>query len=235
MKSYILGIVVAMILSVAYALSNTAEITVKFFNLQTTFPQGMWEVIVFALGILIMGLISICESIESYVKNRKKTKELTKRIAQLEDERKSLLTTLGSFGWKYREEDEPHALPEPDPKYAGTPQTKAACDFDFHPGQGETRDLGKPELYDAAEPQKNAEVKPSFLKTFILSVFKRAKNTEAEQDAMEPVLGETGEQTAHQENVCSIPENVCLIPEPDTEEHDAAPSAEIEDEEKSEI
>ncbi|MDR0764730.1 MAG: LapA family protein [Synergistaceae bacterium] len=108
MKSYIVGIAVAMILSAVYALSNTDEITIKFLDLRMTLRQGIWEIIVFALGVLIMWIISLCASMEVYIKNRKKTKELTKRVTQLEDERTSLLATLRGFGWNDRGEDVKH-------------------------------------------------------------------------------------------------------------------------------
>ncbi|MDR1132739.1 MAG: LapA family protein [Synergistaceae bacterium] len=229
MKSYILGIVVAMILSATYALSNTAEITVKILNLQTTLPQGIWEVIVFAFGVLIMWLISVCASIETYVKHRKKTKELTKRITQLEDERKSLLDTLRSFGWKDREEAEPHVLPEPSPKREEAPEVKTAYDHDSHRESEATCDRDKPELSATAEPPKNAEIKPFLLKikTSISSIFKREKNGETEHDATETVSDKTDEQTA-------CPENVCLMPE-SAEEYDAESASETEDKEKFEI
>jgi uncharacterized membrane protein YciS (DUF1049 family) len=263
MKSYILGIVVAMILSAAYVLSNTAEITVKFLRLETTFSQGIWEVIVFALGILIMWLISVCASVETYIKNRKKTKGLTKRIAQLEDERKSLLDTLRSFGWKDRAEDKPQALAEQNPSREETGGiAKTVCEIDGRQtpepsGEPEAKAVSdKPELSDNAESRQNADAKPHFLKTLISSLFGREKKPDAGQDAAKTVSDETDAQASGPENVCSIPEiepdeekydtqaagaeNVCCsIPdieiEETGEEYDARTSAETEDKEKSEI
>jgi uncharacterized integral membrane protein len=227
MKSYILGIVVAIILSAVYALSNTTEITVRFLSLQTTFPQGMWEAMVFGCGVLIMSLISFCESIETYVKNRKKTKELTKRIAQLEDERKSLLAALGSFGWK----DRTGAEPRHEETHGSAQNT---CEPDSHVASDPTREplenviLDKRELSDGVEPRNDDEVKPSFLKTLISTVFKREKKTETERDPAKSAGRETGTQTSGQENVCSIPE-------PAGEKYGAQAITETKDEEKSEI
>ena len=238
MKSYILGIVIVMILSAAYALSNTAEITIKFLNLQATFPQGYWEVIIFGLGVLIMWLISVCESVETYVKNRKKTKELIKRIAQLEDERKSLFDTLRSFGWKDRDEDETQVSPEPNPRHECRSDTKTDSDLGFHREPGPPRESeakavsDNPALSDGVESQKNAEVKPPFLKTFISSVFKREKNVEARHEASEVIRSETNAQTAGPENVCSIPE---FESEPAEEKYGAQAVTETEEKEKSEI
>ncbi|MDR1581333.1 MAG: LapA family protein [Synergistaceae bacterium] len=235
MKSNILGIMVAMILSAVYVLSNTAEITVKFLSLEMTFHQGLWEIIVFGTGVLIMGLISFCAEIEMYVKNRKKTKELTKRVAQLEDERKSLLDTLRNFGWKDRGKDEPHDSPEHNPiheearsdaKTVHEPHYRQASEPPREPE--EKIILDKQELPDGAEPQKVGEAKPPFLKTLISSVFKREKKTETAQDVTAVVSDETDAQAASSENVCSIPE-------PDEEECDVQAVTETEDKEKSEI
>jgi uncharacterized membrane protein YciS (DUF1049 family) len=244
MKSYLLGIVAAMILSAAYALSNTAEITVKFLNLQRTFNQGLWEIIVFGCGVLIMWFISVCASIETYIKNRKKTKELTKRVAQLEDERKSLLAALRSFGWKDRGENESPDSPEPDPRReesGGGAET--VCEPDFHrapehPPEPEEKVVSdKRELSGGTEHPENAEAKSSFLTTLIASVasaFKREKKPETEGGATEPKPLETDAQAPEGENApsCAIPEF-----EPDEEGYDARTTmaAETEDEEKSKI
>ena len=232
MKSYILGIVVAMILSAAYALSNTAEITVKFLNLETTFPQGMWEVIVFGCGVLIMWFISVCASIEMYVRHRRKAKELTKRITQLEDERKSLLATLRSFGWKDREEDKTQDAPDlskPHPKYVEVSDAKTSHYSDPPREAEEKVNSDKSESSDGAESQKNAEARPHFLKTLISSVFKREKKSGGEHEPTEAVSDETEEAQKKPE------ENVCMIPEPAGEEYDVQVVTETDNKEKSEI
>jgi uncharacterized integral membrane protein len=98
MKSYILGMMVAIVLSAAYAFSNTGEISVSFLSFEYNFPQGIWEVFLFASGALIMWFFSVAASFELYSSNRKKNREMAKRIAELEDEKKSLLTTLQHIG-----------------------------------------------------------------------------------------------------------------------------------------
>jgi uncharacterized integral membrane protein len=248
MKSYILTIVVVMILSAVYALSNTAEITVQFLTLQTTFPQGLWEVIVFACGVLIMGIASISASVETYVKNRKKGKELTKRIAQLEDERKSLLGALTSFGWKSHDEGEPQGSSEPNSRREeASVAAKTVYDPDSHRAPEHPREpegkvvLDKRELSGGTEPRENAEVKPSFLAKLISSissVFKREKKPEAANDATEAEHQETESQMSGQENVCScsIPEFESE-PEPESagEGYAAQAVTKTEEKEKSEI
>jgi hypothetical protein len=185
-----------------------------------------------------MWLISVCAAIETYVKHRKKTKELTKRITQLEDERKPLLDTLRSFGWKDREEAVPQVLPEPSPKREEAPETKTAYDLDSHRESEATCGRDKPELSDAVEPPKNAEVKPFLLKikTSISSIFKREKNVETDHNATETVSDKMDEQTTSDttDEQTTCPENVCPMQEP-AEEYDAESAAETEDKEKSEI
>ncbi|MDR1470950.1 MAG: LapA family protein [Synergistaceae bacterium] len=94
MRSYILAIAVAMLLAAIYAFQNAAEISVSFFMFERSFPQGVWEAILFSLGAVLMWLFSILATFETYSKNRKTTKDLNKRIADLEEEKKSLLGAL---------------------------------------------------------------------------------------------------------------------------------------------
>lgn len=94
MRSYILAIAVALFLSAAYAIQNDAEVTVYFFGLRRAFPQGWWDIAFFAAGALLMWLFSIVGSLEIVKTNRRETKERDRRIAALEEEKKSLLAAL---------------------------------------------------------------------------------------------------------------------------------------------
>ena len=94
MRSYILAVAVAMLLSAVYAFQNGAEITVQFLMFSRKFPQGVWEVIVFSVGAFLMWFFSIIASVEIHTKHTKQLKERDKRIAELEDEKKSLLTAF---------------------------------------------------------------------------------------------------------------------------------------------
>lgn len=54
MKSYILAIAITMFLSALYAFQNIGDVTVKFFVFERTFPQGVWDVLLFASGAVLM-------------------------------------------------------------------------------------------------------------------------------------------------------------------------------------
>lgn len=94
MRSYVLAVAVAMLLSAVYAFQNTAEITVRFLMLERKLPQGVWEVIIFSVGAFLMWLFSIIASLEIRSRNNRQIKERDKRIAELEEEKKSLLTAF---------------------------------------------------------------------------------------------------------------------------------------------
>ncbi|MDR1965866.1 MAG: lipopolysaccharide assembly protein LapA domain-containing protein [Synergistaceae bacterium] len=100
MKSYLLGIIVVMVMSMAYAVQNDAEITVRFFVFQKSFPQGLWEGVLFSASAVIMWFFSVFASIELYSANKKKTKELSKRIEDLESEKKTIFAALQQLSGK---------------------------------------------------------------------------------------------------------------------------------------
>jgi uncharacterized integral membrane protein len=164
MRSYLLGIVTAILLSAVYAFSNTGEISVCFLNLEYKFPQGIWEIFLFAAGALMMWFFSVAASFELHTANKKKTREMTKRIADLEDEKKSLLTTLQHIGENTGFNARIHATPpEPDRKT-------------FH--EDKTLDTA---VQTAAKPEnkKTKDSTPSFLKNLYGSFFAGGENTEA--------------------------------------------------------
>ncbi|MDR1482231.1 MAG: LapA family protein [Synergistaceae bacterium] len=93
MKVHILAIAVSILLTAIYSIQNSQEITVRFFS-TWTFRQGVWEAILFAGGVLIMWISSMFGSWDTYVRNKKVVKEKDKRIAELEEERKSLISAI---------------------------------------------------------------------------------------------------------------------------------------------
>jgi len=109
MRSYILAVAVAMLISAVYAFQNAAEITVQFLMFSRKFPQGVWEVIVFSAGAFLMWFFSVIASVEIHTKHTKQIKERDKRIAELEDEKKSLLTAFAHIA----PGTDPLAKPEP--------------------------------------------------------------------------------------------------------------------------
>ena len=94
MRSYILAVAVSMLLAAVYTFQNTSEITVHFLVFQRAFPQGVWEVILFSIGAVLMWFFSILASIETHTTHRKEVKERDKRISELEEERSSLLNAF---------------------------------------------------------------------------------------------------------------------------------------------
>jgi len=114
MKSYFLGIVVAIGLSAVYVTNNTTDVTINFLGFQTSLNQGLWEVFLFGIGAIIMWVLSIGASIESYTAQKKRFKELNKKIEELENEKKSLLAALQNIGHPkaaIMPADEKHAEP----------------------------------------------------------------------------------------------------------------------------
>jgi uncharacterized membrane protein YciS (DUF1049 family) len=114
---YILAIAVSILLAAIYASQNAAEISVRFFMFEKNFQQGIWEAILFSTGAVIMWFFSVLAAFESYSRNRKVTMDLNKKIASLEEDKKSLLETLRHLspgsGYAYSDEAPSAELPAP--------------------------------------------------------------------------------------------------------------------------
>ncbi len=91
MKSYILAIAAAMFVSAVYVFQNTGDVTIRFLFFEGNYQQGVWDVILFSVGVLLMWVFSIFSSFETRSKYRTQIKELDKKIAALEEEKNSLL------------------------------------------------------------------------------------------------------------------------------------------------
>lgn len=94
MKSYILAVAFSMLLSAIYAFQNMADITVRFITFQRDVPQGVWEVILFSFGAVLMWFFSILASLENAKKYRGQIKERDAKITSLENEKTSLLNAF---------------------------------------------------------------------------------------------------------------------------------------------
>ena len=156
MKSYLLGLLVAVVMSAIYVTNNADEISVNFLRFNTTFHQGIWEVFVFALGALIMWFFSVFASLETYYSNSKKTKELSKKIEELESEKKSLFAALENLGNK--------------PKQAGQ---NLICGIS---GPEETDEMTVSKNAADEEPAQGKS-SASLIKGFFSSIFKGGKKT----------------------------------------------------------
>ena len=104
MKSYALAIAMAMLLAAVYAFQNTGEILVKFLVWELSFPQGIWEVMLFAAGGVLMWLVSLFAMVESRSKYVRQIKEKDAKIREMEGERSSLMEAIILSGPQYEAE-----------------------------------------------------------------------------------------------------------------------------------
>lgn len=94
MKSYALAIAISMLLAAVYAFQNTADVIVKFLVWEVALPQGIWEVMLFAAGGVLMWMVSLFAMMESRSKYSRQVKEKETRIRELEEERTSLMGAI---------------------------------------------------------------------------------------------------------------------------------------------
>lgn len=104
MRSYALAIAVAMLVAALYAFQNPQEVVVKFFNWERALPQGIWEVLLFAAGGVLMWLVSLFALLETRAKLIKQIKEKDKKIKDLETEKNSLIKAIGEKNEKVESE-----------------------------------------------------------------------------------------------------------------------------------
>jgi len=90
-KSYALAILLAMLVAAGYAFQNTGDVVVRFIIWEKTLPQGLWDILLFAAGGLLMWIVSLASLIEIRGALRRKLKEQDERIRVLEQEKQQLL------------------------------------------------------------------------------------------------------------------------------------------------
>lgn len=104
MKSYALAIALSMLISAIYAIQNTQEITVRFLFFEGVYSQGLWEVILFSAGSVLMWLFSLLALLEVRSKYRGQIRERDKKITSLEEERNSLLLAFRGNGREFNQD-----------------------------------------------------------------------------------------------------------------------------------
>lgn len=104
MKSYILAIAITMFLSALYAFQNIGDVTVRFLVFEWVFPQGVWDVMIFACGAVLMWIFSIFSGVETKGKYKKIIKEKDEKITALEKEKVTLLESLSGARRHYGEQ-----------------------------------------------------------------------------------------------------------------------------------
>ena len=192
MKSYLLGIITVMLLSGVYAFQNTEEIVVRFFSLERAFTQGLWMIITFASGVVLMWFFSMLSAFETYRNNKNRTKELARRITELEDERKAFLKTLqnlvGVIEFPPELEHEPHVKST---GIAGKMEEKPNVKHQI-PVSISVISPCEPEIIEPAE--NAAGLRKSALKSsldsarsFLASLFPKKDNSPKETEPGEPV------------------------------------------------
>lgn len=94
MKSYALAILLAMLVAAGYAFQNTGDVVVRFIIWEKTLPQGLWDILLFAAGGLLMWIVSLASLVEVRGALRRKIKDQEERIRVLEQEKQQLLDAL---------------------------------------------------------------------------------------------------------------------------------------------
>ncbi len=103
MKSYALAIAVAMLVAAGYAFQNTGDVTVRFLIWERQIPQGIWEVLLFAAGGILMWFVSLIALLEVRGGLKREIRDLQKRNEALSEERTALLTALSNLKGSGRE------------------------------------------------------------------------------------------------------------------------------------
>ena len=126
MKSYFLAVTITMFLSALFAFQNIGDVTVRFLTFEWTFPQGLWEVLIFCTGAAIMWIFSIFALFEVRGKYKQQLRQKDERISAVESEKKTILESM--------------AAAKNAPAAAETETPAAAKTADTVPAAGETAD-----------------------------------------------------------------------------------------------
>jgi uncharacterized integral membrane protein len=106
MKSYTLAIAISMLLSAVYAFQNGSSVTVRFLFFERSLPQGIWEVLLFSFGVMLMWVFSLVAMLEIRGKLKGRIKDLEDKVRGLEEEKRSLLEAVGRSGGGHRSSPE---------------------------------------------------------------------------------------------------------------------------------
>ena len=94
MKSFFVSLVTLMFLAAVYVFQNTALVNVRFFFLDFTLSQGIYEIGIFALGAALMWFFTIFSYLEVRAGHKEKLAGRIAEVRQLESANKVLLDTL---------------------------------------------------------------------------------------------------------------------------------------------
>ena len=98
MRSYGLGLGFIAMLAALFAVQNQDILAVRFMAWDFALPQGLWEVFLFFLGIVLMWAISMAATWEGRFRNRRELERCRRRVAALEKEKDALLAAMKAAG-----------------------------------------------------------------------------------------------------------------------------------------
>ena len=97
MKSYALAMAVAMLAAAGYVFQNPGDVTVRVLLWERQMPQGVWEVLLFALGALLMWIVSLLALMEEVTPLRRKIAALEGAHRETKEEKDRLWGILESL------------------------------------------------------------------------------------------------------------------------------------------
>ncbi len=103
MRSYGLGLGLVALLSALFAVQNQDVVAVKFLVWDFALSQGIWEVVLFVVGVVLMWIISLAATWEIRYHNRRDQERSRRRIAALEKEKEALLAAMKAAGLSQEE------------------------------------------------------------------------------------------------------------------------------------
>ena len=117
-----------MLAAAGYVFQNAGDVTVRVLLWERLMPQGVWEVLLFSLGALLMWIVSLFALLEEMTPLKRKVAALEKTNRSLEEEKGSLLRILENFRG-------PHAAVE-------VPEVSDPLEIYAHPKMAEDESAG---------------------------------------------------------------------------------------------
>ena len=94
MKCTMLAIVITMSVSALYSFQNLDTVRVRFLFSEWNFPQGVWEIVLFCAGVILMWLLSLLAQLEKRNKYKRQIKELNDKLHAIEEEKKNIVAAV---------------------------------------------------------------------------------------------------------------------------------------------
>ncbi len=96
MKCTMLAIVITMSVSALYSFQNLDIVKVRFLFSEWNFPQGVWEVVLFCAGVILMWLLSLLAQLETRNKYKRQIKELNDKLYAIEEKKKNIVAAVSN-------------------------------------------------------------------------------------------------------------------------------------------